>query len=239
MFKVEDSLWWFAAMRRISNTLIDRHISAIHDPMRAQVLDAGCGTGGQIPALEKYGRVTAFDFYEPAAEMCLHRRKGRISVASIDAIPFATESFDLVTAFDVVCQLPAPRDEQCLRELGRVLKPGGTLLVRVPAFQWLYGPTDRTLHTAHRYTTKEMAQKLARAGLKPVQQTYANTLLFPVALVRRMIAKFAGQYGDTDVRPVFGPLNAALKALVSLEAPVVARTSLPVGLSCIVVAKKL
>jgi ubiquinone/menaquinone biosynthesis C-methylase UbiE len=239
MFKVEDSLWWFAAMRRISNTLIDRHISKAHNRATAEVLDAGCGTGGQIPALEKYGRVTAFDFYEPAAEMCLHRRKGRIAVASIDAIPYADSSFDVVTAFDVVCQLPAPRDEQCLKELARVLKPGGTFLVRVPAFQWLYGPTDRTLHTSHRYTTSEMSAKLARAGLTPVQSTYANFFLFPVALVRRMLAKFVGQYGDTDVRPVFGPLNAALKALLSLEAPIVERTSLPFGLSCIVVAKKL
>ena len=238
MFKLEDSLWWFAAMRRISNTLIDRHISASHNRYTAEVLDAGCGTGGQIPALERYGRVTAFDYYEPAVEMCLHRRKGRISVASIDAIPFADCTFDLVTALDVVCQLPSPRDEACLAELGRVMKPGATLLVRVPAFQWLYGPTDRTLHTAHRYTTNEMAAKLTKAGLRPVQQTYANTLLFPVALVRRMLAKFVGRYGDTDVRPVFGPLNAALKGLLSLEAPVLARTSLPFGLSCIVVAMK-
>jgi hypothetical protein len=118
------------------------------------------------------------------------------------------------------------------------MKPGATLLVRVPAFQWLYGPTDRTLHTAHRYTTKEMAAKLTKAGLEPVQLTYANTLLFPVALVRRMLAKVIGQYGDTDVRPVFPPLNAALKGLLSLEAPIVARASLPVGLSCVVVAKK-
>jgi SAM-dependent methyltransferase len=238
MFKVEDSLWWFAAMRLISNTLIDRHISRSHNRNTAEVLDAGCGTGGQIRTLERYGRVTAFDFYEPAAEMCLHRRKGRIAVASIDAIPYADATFDLVTAFDVVCQLPSPRDEACLAELGRVMKPGATLLVRVPAFQWLYGPTDRTLHTAHRYTTKEMAAKLTKAGLEPVQQTYANTLLFPVALVRRMLAKLIGQYGDTDVRPVFPPLNVALKGLLSLEAPIVARASLPVGLSCVVVAKK-
>ena len=238
MFKVEDTLWWFEGMRRICRSLLRRHLAHSYDATNREVLDAGCGTGGSIPFLERYGRVTAFDFYPPAAEMSLHRRKGRISVASIAAIPFADGSFDLVTAFDVICQLPSPQDEASMQELARVLKPGGLLLVRVPAFQWLYGPTDRTLHTAHRYTTSEMASKLSKAGLRPLQATYANTLLFPVALARRIAARFVGQYGTTDVRPVFGPLNRLLRTLLSLEAPVLARANLPIGLSCIVVAKK-
>jgi len=238
MFQLEDTLWWFVAMRRIVRGLIDRHLPDSTEPRRC--LDAGCGTGANIPFLEPYGEVSAFDFYPPAVELCLKRRKGRVAVASIDAVPYADESFDLVTALDVVCQLPSPGDQQSLNEMARIMKPGGLLVVRTPAFQWLYGPFDQTLHTAHRYTTGEMAAKMRAAGLTPVQETYANTLLFPVALVRRMLTKLQKERAghDSDVRAMPGPVNAALQALLSLEAPVVSRMSLPVGLSSIVVAKK-
>jgi SAM-dependent methyltransferase len=237
MFKLEDNLWWFVGMRRIVGKLLNRHLSTGGGPMR--VLDAGCGTGGQIAQLEGYGQVTAFDFYPKAAQMALTRRRGRILVASIDSIPFEDNSFDLVTAFDVVCQLPSPRDETALQELTRVLKPGGTLLVRVPAFQALHGSHDVTLHTQHRYTTGEMAAKMRKAGLRPLQATYANTFLFPVALVRRLLAKFTHKSAsESDVRAVPGPLNVALESVLNVESEILARTSLPFGLSVIALARK-
>jgi SAM-dependent methyltransferase len=166
------------------------------------------------------------------------RQRGRVLVASTDAVPFADNSFDLVTSFDVVCQLPSPNDDTALRELGRVLKPGGTLFVRTPALQGLYGGHDVTLHTKHRYTTGEMARKLQAAGLDVLQSTYANTLLFPVAATRRITAKVAGASGESDVRAVSPLLNTALKSLFSLEASILPRTSLPIGLSVIAIARK-
>ena len=77
-----------------------------------KVLDAGCGTGGQLAQLQQYGQVTSFDFEPPAVEYFATRQRGRILVASTDAIPFADDSFDLVTSFDVICQLPSPNDER-------------------------------------------------------------------------------------------------------------------------------
>jgi SAM-dependent methyltransferase len=238
LFELEDSLWWFVGMRRIVGNLLTEHVKQNGDGT-LKVLDAGCGTGGQLRQLEGWGQVTAFDFYPRAAAMSSSRRPGRVAVASIDAIPFQDASFDLVTALDVVCQLPMPQDDAALRELARVLKPGGTLVVRVPALQMLYGSHDRTLHTFHRYTTGEMVEKMRKAGLRPVRSTYANTLLFPVALVRRLLSRLTSKPPtESDVRGVPGPLNLALKAVLYIESEILKRTSLPVGLSVIALARK-
>jgi SAM-dependent methyltransferase len=236
LYDLEENLWWFVAQRRITEALLAKHVGPSSGPRK--VLDAGCGTGGQLEQLQHYGQVTSFDFEPLAVEYFAKRQRGRILVASTDAIPFADNSFDLVTSFDVICQLPSPDDELALRELGRVLKPGGTLYVRTPALQGLYGGHDVTLHTKHRYTSGEMARKMRQAGLEVQQSTYANTLLFPVAATRRMIAKARGSSGESDVRAVHPLLNEALKALFSVEAMVLPRTSLPVGLSVIAVARK-
>jgi SAM-dependent methyltransferase len=203
------------------------------------VLDAGCGTGGSLQQLKRFGEVTAFDFWPPAAEMYQTRERGRIMVASTDAIPFKDEAFDLVTSFDVICQLEAPADQAALNELARVMKPGGTLLVRTPAIQALYGSHDRTLHTKHRYTTGEMAAKMRAAGLEVLETTYANTILFPVALARRLFARLTHKPpGESDVRGVPEPLNKALTAVLAAEAKIIEHTRLPIGLSEIALARK-
>lgn len=238
LFKLEDDFWWFIGMRRIVYNLLRRNLHNGSAPLK--VLDAGCGTGGSLHLLEHFGEVTAFDFAAQAAEMYLTRQRGRIAVASTDAIPFADQTFDLVTSFDVVCQLDAGADETALREMARVLKPGGVVFVRVPALQALYGPHDVTLHTRHRYSTGEMKTKLRRAGFEPLETTYANTLLFPIALVRRMIAKVTGgKAEESDVRPVPKPLNLALTGVLGIEAAILQRTSLPIGLSVIALARKI
>jgi SAM-dependent methyltransferase len=239
MFHLEDAYWWYVGMRQITERLLRRDVFRSNGAGSRRILDAGSGTGGSLQLLRRYGEVTAFDFAPQAAAMYRTREAGRIAVASIDSIPFADGSFDLVTAFDVVCQLPAPADQQALRELGRVVKPGGTVLVRVPAFQFLYGPHDVVLHTSHRYSAPEMAAKLEEAGLRLVGTTYANTLLFPVALARRLLARFGrATPTDSDVRPVPAPLNSLLTRVLSLEAPLISRVRLPFGLSLVAIARR-
>jgi len=247
MFHLEDAYWWYVGMRHISEKLLRRDLlpgtARRADDGHGQclrVLDAGSGTGGSLNLLKRFGEVTAFDFEPRAAAMYKTRQEGRICVASIDAIPFADNTFDLVTAFDVICQLPTPADELALRELSRVLKPGAGLFVRVPAFQFLYGPHDKVLHTRHRYAAAEMKAKLTSAGLIPLRTTYANTLLFPVALGRRMLSKLLpnGAPTDSDVRPLPAPLNILFKTILSTEAPLISRWGLPFGLSLVALARK-
>jgi SAM-dependent methyltransferase len=239
MFRLEDAYWWYVGMRRIVARLMQRQLENGGRPLR--VLDAGAGTGGSLELLKHYGEVTAFDFSRAAASMYRTRESGRVAVASIDAIPFSGESFDLVTSFDVICQLGSPGDRAALEEMARVLKPGGGLIVRVPAFQFLHGPHDVVLHTRHRYSSQEMGAMLRAAGFEPLKVTYANTLLFPVALVRRMISKLLrpSDRTESDVRPVPGPLNRVLTGVLAVEAPVLERVNLPFGLSIIAIARKM
>ncbi len=112
-------------------------------------------------------------------------------------------------------------------------------MVRVPAFQFLYGPHDVVLHTRHRYSAGEMSARLETAGFEVLKTTYANTLLFPVALARRLLAKFLRPAAeDSDVRPVPWPLNAALTAVLSAESLALSKFRLPFGLSVIALARK-
>jgi ubiquinone/menaquinone biosynthesis C-methylase UbiE len=241
MFHLEDEYWWYVGMRRIADVLLKRDLVNGKDGPgpSLKILDAGAGTGGSLHLLERYGEVTAFDFAPQAAEMYAKRQKGRIAVASIDAIPFADNSFDLVTSFDVVCQLSEEQERQAFSELRRVLKPGGGLMVRVPAFQFLHGPHDVVLHTRHRYSAPEMASKLRGAGFRPLTTTYANMILFPVALVRRLASKLLRSGAeDSDVRPVPRPINKLFETILSAEAGLVSKTRLPFGLSVVAVARK-
>lgn len=233
MFRLEDTYWWYVGMRRIADRLVRRDL--IDGKRALRVLDAGAGTGGSLRLLERYGEVTAFDFEPAAARMFATREKGRICVASIDSMPFAGGSFDLITSFDVLCQLSAEQERPAIAELLRVLKPGGGLLLRVPAFQFLYGRHDIAVHSTHRYSAGEITCKLEDAGFRDVKTTYANTLLFPVAVARRLLT---ARGGDSDVRPLPVPLNAALKAILSAEAPVISRVRLPFGLSVFATARK-
>lgn len=239
MFRLEDTYWWYVGMRRIVERLMhDLDLDGTKPDLK--VLDAGAGTGGSLVLLKRYGEVTSFDFAPAAAAMYRTRESGRVFVASVDSIPIAPESFDLVTSFDVICQLPAPNDQKALGEMARVLKPGGALVVRVPAFQFLHGPHDVVLHTYHRYSAQEMQGMLRDAGLQPIKVTYANTLLFPVALARRLISKVLRPRNptDSDVRPVPGVLNWLLTGVLTAEAPIIQKVGMPFGLSVIALARK-
>jgi SAM-dependent methyltransferase len=156
-------------------------------------------------------------------------------------MPFRDAAFDFVTVFDVTATLDDATEAAALREIARVLKPGGQLFWREPALMFLYGgPHDKATHVYRRYNAGAFTSRLKRMGLKPQRISYSNTLLFPIAAVRRLLSKLLP--GDaplrSDVRPVPEPLNSALAWLLSLEAPLVAGSGLPIGLSVLALARK-
>jgi SAM-dependent methyltransferase len=149
-----------------------------------------------------------------------------------------------VTSFDVIYHLGVADDVAALAEMRRVLRPGGSLFVRVPAIERLHSAHDVAVHTRQRYTTSELSEKAARAGLDVERASYANSVLLPLMAAARLARR--GEHGAdddgaaaaSDVRPLPAPLNAVFGAVLGLEAAWLTRANLPIGLSAFVVARR-
>jgi SAM-dependent methyltransferase len=154
-------------------------------------------------------------------------------------LPFEDNTFDLVTALDVVEHIED--DRGALRELYRVIRPGGMLMISVPAYKFLWGAQDEISHHKRRYTTPEIRERMIEAGFKVRRLSYFNTFLFPAIAGIRVLRPY--KPGSADLKSDFtmtkpGPANTLLGTVFALEAPVVERTNLPFGVSILCLANK-
>src|SRR5262245_4624230 len=153
LYSLEERYWWFVGMRRITDTLVGAELQR----PALKILDAGCGTGYNLHHYAAAGHtVYGFDIAADAVAGVQRRGMTRLVQASVTDIPFRAETFDIVFSFDVICQIPPSTNDQAIAEMHRVLKPGGLLFVRVPAFEWLRSSHDADLHTFHRFTLPEL-----------------------------------------------------------------------------------
>ena len=235
MFRQEERHWWYIGMRRIAEALLERYFRP--GPGRPEVLDAGCGSGGTTTWLSRWGRVAGVDLAPEALALARRRGLKRLLGASIQALPFASDRFDLLTCFDVLYHLRVDDDAAALAELHRVLRPGGLALVRVAALDWLRGAHDEAVHTRHRYHRRELVAKLRAVGFQIEHASYANCFLFPIAPAKRLFERH-DPAGAADLWQPPGPLNELLARILGLEAGLVATRGLPWGVSVIAVARK-
>lgn len=245
MRRVEDAHWWFDGMETITARLLDRWLPPAEAPRRA--LDAGCGTGRNLRFLsERLGgpeRVVGLDYSALALDCCVERGfSGRLTRGSVNALPFADAAFDLVTAFDVLVTQGVD-DRAALREFARVLRPGGRLLLRVAAYDWLRGRHDLEWAVARRYSRRDLREKLAAAGFGDTRLSHANFWLLPVAVLKRFLERFRPPASESDLSLSAGSASLAgrlLRAVLASEAPLAARLpgGLPWGLSLFALARK-
>jgi SAM-dependent methyltransferase len=235
LFELEDHLWWFEGMREISLSLLNRFLP---ETRPLSILDAGCGTGGMLQHLSRYGSAVGVDLSHEALGFARRRKTGHLARASLPQLPFSAETFDLVTSFDVIYHRAIEDDELALAEIARVLRPQGTLLLRVPAHERLRSSHDEAVHTRQRYGRKELTEKLDRAGFRTIYVTYANCFLFPIAVLKRFADRRSRKSNkSSDVQPLSASVNRLLLSVFRLEAQVVRRSRLPFGLSLIAVAR--
>ncbi len=235
MFRVERSHWWYLGMQSITENLLNRlRLSDI------AILDAGCGTGAAMTGyLSKYGTVTGIDLSPLALDFCKKRGASRLGCASVLDLPFAPSTFDLVTSFDVLYENSVLNDKAATREFSRVLRPGGRIFLRLPAYDWLRGQHDEVIHTARRYNCRQVVSILQACDLDVELASYANMFLFPIALIKRMFERTFRKHDPvSDLSFPAGPLNTLLKKILSSESPLISRQAVPFGLSVIAIARK-
>ena len=245
LYALEESFWWFAGMREISSALLDPVLRPSQDRL---ILDAGCGTGRMLSWLARFagrGPIVGIDLVPSPLRFCRERHHTHLAQASAMHLPFADSTFDLFTSFDVLVQLPGEgADEQAIREMYRVLRPGGVAFVRVAAYEWMRSGHDEALGSQRRYTLGALIERMESAGFSIARSTYANTLLLPAAALRRLVLKRVGLADSgSDVKPLppkLEWLNRVLATALVSEARILRnpRASLPAGLSAICVAEK-
>ena len=235
MFAVEDQHWWYVGMQRITTTLAAQFYA---HQSNLRILDAGCGTGAAMQYLSAFGLVAGCDVSSIA--LCYSRKRGleRLSQASVTCLPFCSERFDLVTSFDVLYHRAVADYTRALMEFSRVLRPGGRILLRLPAYDWLRGRHDKAIHTAHRFTTGELHGAMDASGFVVEKLSYANTLLFPLAFTKRLLERILPKGEGSDIHRELSRHNAFLTKILSAEARWLAHHSFPFGLSVIAIGRK-
>lgn len=234
MFEAEERQWWYAGQREVAGALLEPCVSA---SPALRLLDAGCGTGFNLLALARLGRATGIDLAPEAIRFC--RERGvRVARAGLLALPFPPGAFDVVTSFDVIYHDWVSDDRAAVSEMARVLRPGGVLLVRVPALEALRGAHDAEVLTRRRYTRGELGALLESCGLAVVRSTYCNSLLLPLLFARRTLDRLLGREGS-DVGFLPAPLEWLFRRVLGIEAGLVRRGfRFPLGASVIALAQR-
>jgi SAM-dependent methyltransferase len=235
--ELERSHFWFVGRRRIFFHLLDRELDGRRD---LEVLDVGCGAGGMLEPLGRYGSVTGIDSSPELVAFCHERGFERVKLGSAYDLPAADASIDLVTLFDTVEHVPD--DLRAMREARRALAPHGVLFISAPAYQFLYANNDRVAHHQRRYTARGLRARLVEAGFPSPHVTYFNTLLFPAilpAVLTKKVTERIRDPGDATNLSVRIPpaLNRGLAATMGSERHLLSRIRLPFGHSVIAIAR--
>lgn len=235
--KVEQSHWWYVARRKIIFDWVLRSLERYPDP---KILDIGCGTGVNVSYLQSngYHNVVGLDISPTALSYCKSRDLTRLVLADGTRPAFRAETFDMVMALDLIEHIE--HDSECLCELQRLLKPGGSVMIFTPAFKFLWGLQDQVSHHFRRYTAGDLRHKIEMSGLVIDKLTYVNTFLFPLIWAGRTVMRFRTKPEDVvsenDLHP--GWSNGILEKIFASELPLLRNLNFPFGVSLLCVAHK-
>jgi SAM-dependent methyltransferase len=230
--RAEDRHWWYRGRRSV----LERVIADLRLPARARILDAGCGSGRNMVELARHGSVMGIELSQTSVGLARARGVGEVVEGSVLGMPFDADSFDLAASLDVIEHLED--DLGALRELRRVVAPGGSLLVTVPAYQWLWSGHDEINHHHRRYTRSSLQAAAEEAGWEQVRTTYFNSLLLPVAILLRVLDRLSRKTTESslDLWVPPRPMNWLLERPLALEAALIGRGGrIPAGLSLLAV----
>ncbi len=233
IYEKEEDHWWFQGRRLITCDLL----AGMDLPPQARILDVGCGTGGNLVLLQHYGEVEGCDFSEEAIRFCHMRGFEHAFQSSIYDLPCADDQYDLVTSFDVIEHLRL--DLPAFEELYRVCRPGGHLLITLPAGPGLYSSFDCIAGHLRRYCRGDVVELLTRSGFQPVRISRYATLMHPLVRYYSWRGSMTGRAKHTEgMEPLFGPTNRLLVQLFEIERFLLRVTNLHFGTSLFALARK-
>ncbi|QNA86054.1 class I SAM-dependent methyltransferase [Sphingomonas sp. So64.6b] len=231
MAEHDSTHWWYTARRDILHDYITRYAGV---PGNARILEIGCGTGHNLPMLASFGTVEAIEI-DPAARDIASLRLGReVSAAPLPILPGVERgAYDLIAVLDVVEHIED--DIAALKAMATCLKPGGKILITVPAHQWLWSAHDVVNHHHRRYSKATLTAAIRKAGLEPRKLGYFNSLLFPLAAAARLLGRMTGR-DDSDDSPPPKAVNSLFETIFRMERHLVGRVPMSPGVSIITLA---
>ena len=223
--------WWYRARRDILADFLTREGNL---PKDARILEIGCGTGHNLPMLAQFGTVEAIEI-DPAAREIASQRLGKpVGAAPLPALTGVERgAYDLVAVLDVVEHIED--DVAALKAMAECLKPGGKILITVPAHQWLWSAHDTVNHHHRRYSKASLAKAIGAAGLTSRKLGYFNSLLFPLAAASRIAGRLTGK-DDSDDSPPPKLVNTVFETVFRFERHLVGRVPLSPGVSIVTLA---
>ena len=238
MYEVEGSHWWFAGRRRILESFVKAIVAKLNtgEPPPPRILDVGCGTGANLEMLAGFGAAEGVDVSDAALAFCRARGLTKVRLGAAERLPYEDNSFDLVTALDVVEHLDD--DAAGLSEMRRVLRPGGRALLFVPAFMWLWGVQDDVSHHRRRYTLPQLKERVRAAGFEIERATYANVTFFAPILAGRLLMRATGARPASENNINVPALNGVLGHIFGAERFWLRHLNFPFGVSAVCVARR-
>jgi SAM-dependent methyltransferase len=231
MAELDQRHWWYRARREVLAALIRR---SVRPPQSARILEIGCGTGHNLAMLGEFGKVDALELDEEARALAEKRLGREVMSAPLPELAGVRDRhYDLIGAFDVIEHIDD--DRAALASIAARLKPGGRLVVTVPAHQWMWSAHDVVNHHKRRYSKRALKQLIEASPLRLEAIGHFNSLLFPVALAQRLASKLSGKE-DADLKLPPAPVNTALERTFAAERHLIGRLPLPPGLSLFAVA---
>lgn len=234
LYQVEESHWWHRGRRRIIASFVEDICKNFED-RRPHILDVGCGTGGNLALLSQFGDAEGVDVSPDALDFCRQRGLEKVRLGAAEKLPYGDGTFDLVTALDVVEHLDD--DLAGLREMRRVLKPDGRILLFVPTFMFLWGVQDDVSNHRRRYRLSELSHVVQAAGFEIERTTYANITFFAPILIVRKLMSLTGMRAASENNINVPALNGVLARLLGAESRVLRYMNFPFGVSGLCVAR--
>lgn len=231
--------FWFRGFRYFVTPLLREVAKGVSD---ARLLDCGCGTGANLQLLARFGRVYGFDLSETGLRIGRASGRRHLTRATVAAVPFPGNSFDVVTSFDVLYSLEGPVERAAMAEMYRVLRPGGVALINVAAMESLRGDHSILSRERRRYSRASLRRLVEDAGFSIERLTYTNAALFLPLLALRVTQRARGlspeQDAEREITVPAAPVNALLTAVLRVESWWLRLFDSPFGSSLLCLARK-